>query len=265
MEIPFFLVNTFASHPFSGATSAVFFPATSPPAETLAPIVAEIGASDAAYVFHVADAFRIRWFDRRAELPLCTHATFAAAHAVLTAIEQGRSAVTFGSQGGPIHVASRDGLLVTDLPRLAPSPEEAPAGLARALRVAPSEVLRAGKYVVVYRDEADLRAVAPEGPIAAGEISALGAPGVIATAPSRTCDFVCRTFAMGPGRIDEEQVSASALSRLVPYWSKRLGKKSLVARQLSPRGAELLCEESADGRVHVAGRAVRVAQGTFHL
>jgi PhzF family phenazine biosynthesis protein len=262
MEIPYFLVDAFASQPFAGAPTVVLVPQTAPDPAMLAPIVAELGAHDGAYLFHASDAFHLRWFDRRGELPLCTHATIAAAHTVFTAIDPGRTAVTFGSQAGPIQVASRDGLLVTDLPRLTPSPEEPPPkALTRALRVPPAEVLRAGKFVAVYRDEADLRAITPD----PAELAGVDAPGIIATAPGQSCDFVCRTFALAAGALEEEQVSASAQSRLVPYWSKRLAKTSLRARQLSPRGAELFCEESSDGRIYVAGHAVRVARGTVYV
>jgi PhzF family phenazine biosynthesis protein len=260
MEIPYYLVNSFTSQLFAGATSAVLLPQVAPPKEMLAPIVAELGARDAAYVFVAAGAFHIRWFGQRGELPLCTHATLAAAHAVIACLDPGRTAVTFSSQGGPIHVALRDGFLATDLPRLLPTPSELDPGLARALRVPPVEVLRAGKYVVVYKDEKDLRALAPD-PV---ELGALDAPGLIACAPGDGCDVACRTFAIAGGAAIEEEVSASAQCRVVPYWSKRTGKSLLRVRQLSPRGAELLCEE-AGGRVHVAGHAVRVAVGTLFV
>jgi PhzF family phenazine biosynthesis protein len=261
MEIPFLLVNTFATRPLSGASTAVLLPASAPDRDLLAAIVAEVGAGDVAYVSSSAGAFHVRWFDREAELPLCTHATLAAAHAIFTHVEPGRTAVTFGSLTGPIHVAVKGDLLVTDLPRLMPSTEDVSPELARGLRVPPIEILRAGKYVVVYGDEADLRAVT----IDAAAMAAVDAPGVIATAPGRSSDFVCRTFAISNGRVREEQVSASAQSRLVPYWSKRLGKTSLRALQLSPRGAELHCDDGADGRVYVAGAAVPVASGKFTL
>jgi PhzF family phenazine biosynthesis protein len=261
MEIPFLLVDTFAPRPLSGAATAVLFPPSAPDRDLLAAIAAEVAAGDVAYVSSSAGSFHVRWFDRDAELTLCTHATLAAAQAVFTRVEPGRTSVTFGSLTGPIHVARKDGLLVTDLPRLSPSAGDVPAELARGLRVPPVEVLRAGKYVAVYGDEADLRAVT----IDAGAMAAVDAPGVIATAPGKNSDFVCRTFAIARGQVREEQVSASAQSRLVPYWSKRLGKTSLRALQLSPRGAEIHCEDGADGRVHVAGAAVPVASGTFTI
>jgi predicted PhzF superfamily epimerase YddE/YHI9 len=244
MQIPFFLVDTFTSQPFTGAATAVLLPAAALAPELYAPIVTELGAHNAAYVSRQGDTFGVRFFDRHAELPLCAHAAMAAAHTIATALTPGRTSVHLHTGTGPIVIGVRDGQLETDLPRLPPGP---------------CEILRAGKFVAVYRDEGDLRAIGDR--LAA--LAELDAPGVIATAPGTTHDFVYRAFSIASGRVEEEQVSASAQSRLVPYWSKRLGRTSLTARQLSPRGAEMRCDD-VDGRVRVTARALRVAEGTFY-
>jgi predicted PhzF superfamily epimerase YddE/YHI9 len=46
----------------------------------------------------------------------------------------------------------------------------------------------------------------------------------------------------------------------VPYWSKRLGRKALRARQVSARGGELFCEDAGE-RVKIGGRAVTYLAG----
>src|SRR5580704_16889226 len=86
MQIPFFLVDTFTSEPFSGAATAVLLPGEPLPAELHPRIVSELGAHDGAYVARQGGAFAVRFFDRREELPLCTHAAIAAAHTIATAI-----------------------------------------------------------------------------------------------------------------------------------------------------------------------------------
>ena len=72
-----------------------------------------------------------------------------------------------------------------------------------------------------------------------------------------------RFFAPAQG-IPEDPVTGSAHCTLIPYWAQRLGKTSLVARQVSPRGGELLCEHRGD-RVGIAGRAVLFLEGSIHL
>ena len=87
--------------------------------------------------------------------------------------------------------------------------------------------------------------------------------GVIVTAPGKQVDFVSRFFAPQIG-IDEDPVTGSAHCTLVPYWSARLGRTSLRARQVSARGGELLCEDRGD-RVVLAGHAVLYLEGSMHL
>jgi predicted PhzF superfamily epimerase YddE/YHI9 len=73
------------------------------------------------------------------------------------------------------------------------------------------------------------------------------------------CDFVSRFFAPDAG-IAEDPVTGSAHCTLAPYWSARLGKSTLHARQVSARGGELWCT-LADDRVKIAGNAVTYLRG----
>ena len=73
--------------------------------------------------------------------------------------------------------------------------------------------------------------------------------GLIATAPDdQTHDFVSRFFAPDKG-VPEDPVTGSAHCALTPFWAKRLGKKSLKARQVSPRGGDLLCTDDGERTV----------------
>ena len=51
---------------------------------------------------------------------------------------------------------------------------------------------------------------------------------------------------------------------LVPYWSAKLGRHTLHARQLSARGGELFCELRGD-RVLMSGHAVQYSEGRIRL
>jgi predicted PhzF superfamily epimerase YddE/YHI9 len=76
-------------------------------------------------------------------------------------------------------------------------------------------------------------------------------------------DFVSRFFAPAGG-VPEDPVTGSAHCTLIPYWSGVLGKKSMVAHQVSARGGELFCEDRGE-RVKIAGGAALFATGTIHL
>jgi predicted PhzF superfamily epimerase YddE/YHI9 len=59
-------------------------------------------------------------------------------------------------------------------------------------------------------------------------------------------------------------VTGSAHATIVPYWSGRLGKSRIVARQVSPRGGALTGELDGD-RVILAGSARLYLEGTITL
>ena len=96
-------------------------------------------------------------------------------------------------------------------------------------------------------------------------IAILNRPWVIATAPADDdeFDFVSRFFAPGVG-IDEDPVTGSTHTILMPYWSARLGSNRLVARQISTRGGILYCELDGD-RVKIAGHTVEVMAGMLDI
>ena len=82
---------------------------------------------------------------------------------------------------------------------------------------------------------------------------------IIATARGTASDFVSRVFD-AHGNIAEDPVTGSAHCSLIPYWSEKLGKKEMVAMQLSDRRGTLLCKDAGD-RVFISGQAVTYATG----
>jgi predicted PhzF superfamily epimerase YddE/YHI9 len=64
--------------------------------------------------------------------------------------------------------------------------------------------------------------------------------------------------------VPEDPVTGSAHSTLIPYWSARLGKKKLFARQLSQRGGELFCEDLGE-RVGIGGDAVLYSRAQLEI
>ena len=52
-----------------------------------------------------------------------------------------------------------------------------------------------------------------------------------------------RAFSHPTRACQEDPVTGSAHCALMPYWAKRLGKKTLKARQVSQRGGDLICTD----------------------
>ena len=64
--------------------------------------------------------------------------------------------------------------------------------------------------------------------------------------------------------IPEDPVTGSAHCELIPYWSKKLKKKELLARQISERGGDLYCTDN-DERVAIGGKAVTFLRGEIEI
>jgi PhzF family phenazine biosynthesis protein len=258
MRLPIFRVDAFVlDRPFSGNPAAVVPLEGWLDDDTLRGLAAENNLSETAYFIPGDGVLPLRWFTPATEVDLCGHATLASAHVLFRHLGARGDRVVFSSRAGDLAV-SRDGeRLALDFPARPAAPVAPPGGLAAALGARPVETLSAVDLLVVLETEEEVRAAAPD-------LAALGRlphRAVIVTAPGREVDFVSRFFAPKVG-VPEDPVTGSAHCTLIPYWSRRLGRPSLRARQLSPRGGELACEDRGD-RVTIAGRARTTLEGTI--
>jgi PhzF family phenazine biosynthesis protein len=265
MKLPLYQIDAFADRVFRGNPAAVCPLERWLPDATMQAIAAENNLAETAFFVPRAGKggvpidYDLRWFTPEAEIDLCGHATLASGHVVFTTLEPGRESVTFHSRSGPLTVQRSGDRLAMDFPARPPGRCEPPAGLREALGATPREVGLSRDLMAVFESEDDVRALKPS----FDGIRALGVFGVIATAPGRDVDFVSRFFAPLMG-VPEDPVTGSAHCTLVPYWAQRLGKRMLVARQISSRGGELYCEDRGD-RVVIAGHAVRYLEGTIDV
>jgi predicted PhzF superfamily epimerase YddE/YHI9 len=131
--------------------------------------------------------------------------------------------------------------------------------MVRGLGQEPLEVWKSRDYLVLYPSEEAVLSIKPDFK-ALAELDCLG---IIITAQGERSDFVSRFFAPRAG-IDEDPVTGSAHTTLIPFWSKKLGKKSLHAFQVSKRIGELFCEDAGD-RVKIGGSAVTYLIGEIRL
>jgi PhzF family phenazine biosynthesis protein len=260
MRLRLFQVDAFASRVFAGNPAAVVPLDAWLPDATLQSIAAENNLSETAFFVGSAGDYQIRWMTPEDEVDLCGHATLASAWVVFHEIEKGRTEVRFRSPSGPLRVSAEGDRLALDFPSRPPEPAEGSAGVvAAALGVRPQAVLASRDYLALLETEDEVRALKPDMP----KVAALDRMAVIATAPGRDCDFVSRFFVPSLG-IPEDPVTGSAHCTLVPFWSRRLGRTSLFARQVSARGGELWCEDRGE-RVAIAGRCVRYLEGTIEV
>lgn len=264
-RVPFFQVDAFADAVFQGNPAAVCVLSGWLPDGTLQAIAEENNLSETAFLVEGEEPVPLRWFTPREEVPLCGHATLAAGHVVLELLAPDRDAVTFASGSGPLTVSrdGGDGRFALDFPALGLEVVRTPpAALRRGLGVEPAEVLvnhDDPNYFVVLDDEERLSALRPE----LTPFEELHPYGVAVTAPGRSTDFVSRYFAPSYG-IPEDPVTGSIHCALGPYWADRSGRRTLDARQLSPRGGRLAISVR-DTRVRLAGGTALYLSGELLL
>ncbi|PHQ24281.1 isomerase [Marinobacter guineae] len=267
MKQPIYQVDAFTSRIFGGNPAAVMPLESWLPDETMLSLALENNLSETAFFVPLPEEdeadFHIRWFTPGIEVPLCGHATLASAWVMFNKLGWDQEQIRFRSKSGPLAVKQTDdGWLVLDFPNFACEEQPTPALIREALKGAPETaffVQNDTNYMVVLEDEAAVRAAQPD----IRKLKQLGNLGLIVTAPGAECDFVSRYFAPGGG-IDEDPVTGSIHSVLVPFWAERLGKNRLEARQISARGGVLRCELKGD-RVDIAGQAAFYMEGSVYL
>jgi len=134
-----------------------------------------------------------------------------------------------------------------------------PTNIYKAFNIEPIECFKSMDYILVFENEEDIINAKPKFEL----LKNIDARGVIITAKSQKYDFVNRFFAPKIG-VDEDPVTGSAFTQLVPYWSKVLNKTSFNARQLSKRGGEVFCKLNGS-RVIISGYCTKYLEGIIEL
>ena len=204
-------------------------------------------AETAFFVPQGAGRYHLRWFTPEGEVELCGHATLASAWLLFDRLAPELKSVAFETRSGTLNVdRGQGGRHVMSLPSDPVAPYGTPQladEIAQALgTTAPAAILKGRYAMAVWDDPHTVRGIAGPGDIQR-VLHALGLWGLIATAPGdEGYDVISRFFAPEKG-VPEDPVTGSAHCALTPYWAKRLGKKTLKARQVSPRGGDLVCTD----------------------
>lgn len=249
MRLRLFQVDAFAEQVFQGNPAAVCPLEVWPDTSLLQAIAEENNLSETAFFVPEGKGFALRWFTPVEEVDLCGHATLASAHVLFEHLGYTEPVVRFSTRSGELVVARSARGFRMDFPALSPHACGTPAALVQGLGAPPREVLAASDYIAVYESEDEIRTLKPD----FMKLQALDLRGVVATAPGRDADFVSRCF-YPKLRVNEDPVTGSAHCQLAPYWSRRLGRQELRAKQLSKRGGTVVCEVAGE-RVFLSGRA----------
>jgi PhzF family phenazine biosynthesis protein len=226
-------------------------------------IANENNLAETAFVVSIGQSFEIRWFTPTVEVDLCGHATLATAFVLFNIFNYPGTLIEFHSpRSGLLAVEKKDDMLFLDFPtdKIEVLSEEQSPIIERCIGIKPLAAYK-GKtdYIAVIDSENSLLNLQPD----LIEISKLNARGLIVTAKGDDVDFVSRFFAPQSG-INEDPVTGSAHTSLLPLWARKLGKNRLIAKQLSKRGGQLECEYKND-RCLIGGKARLYLTGEITL
>jgi len=262
MELKIFQVDSFTDRVFKGNPAGVIVLNSWIDDHIMQNVAQENNFSETAFAVEKSNNFyEIRWFTPTLEVDLCGHATLAAARVIFDHYNvHGNELEFYSPKAGPLKVTLSENDLTLDFPVDQPSKESPPNGLYEAIGEAPEECLK-GKsdYLLVFKDQATVERLEPNFYL----LRYIQARGIICTAPGDDCDFVSRFFAPASG-VNEDPVTGSAHTTLTPYWSSKLGKVKMEAKQVSKREGFLTCELKGES-VLITGKAVIYFEGLINF
>ena len=257
MKLEVYYVDAFTSAMFSGNPAAVIFSELNDEA-LMQKIAAENNLSETAFVNLKNNS--IRWFSPACEVNLCGHATLASAYIFFNFLNNDAKSITLNSASGELKVYKQEDFLQLDFPKDNFKEVDMIDAVENATGERPLETYLGDiNLFAVFDNEDVVSNMTPN----FNAVSKLDGQGLIISSVSNQYDFVSRYFCPKYG-INEDPVTGSAHTTLIPYWANKLNKDSLTAKQVSKRGGELFCHNLKE-RVLIGGNAVLYMKGTIDI
>ena len=259
MKLDVYFVDAFTDKVFSGNPAAVIF-SDIDDENLMQKIAFENNLSETAFVDTNKDTNHIRWFSPIKEVDLCGHATLASAFIYFNYINKGEDKVSFMSASGELSVRKIDDLYELDFPKDNIKKIDMMDEVEDSIGVRPIETYIGDiNLFAILDNEETLKSLNPN----FSKLINLDGQGLIVSSQSNKYDFVSRYFCPKFG-IDEDPVTGSAHTTLIPYWSDKLNSADMLAKQVSERGGVLHCKNQ-DTRVLIGGKAVLYMKGEIEV
>jgi len=252
----YFVVDTFTKNLFAGNPAGVCLIDGDIDAKTMQSIAFENNLAETAFIRKNGDDFDLRWFTPNTEVDLCGHATLASAFVLSQFIDSSIETMKFHTKSGILSVTKKGDLFEMDFPSRKPIQKAVTPLMSQALGALVLEAHLARDMLLLVENEKTVSEMQPNMEYLKQIPDAFGA---IVTAKGDEVDFVSRFFAPNAG-VPEDPVTGSSHSTLIPFWSERLHKTKMVAKQLSKRGGTLYCEDCKE-RVKISGHAILYLSG----
>ena len=263
-----FIVDSFTDTPFKGNPAGVCLADSELSDERMLQIAQELNLSETAFLSPPKsdNAFPIRYFSPKMEIPLCGHATLASAK-VIFSIHKLNEVHFINIQNLDLFAKQSNGQIVLEFPVYETRPVDAPPALLAALGIKSiSNSVYNEETKILLLEITDAEALAGLNPdFVALQRSHNSINGVLVTALAHAdgYDFHSRYFWPWSGT-NEDPVTGGTHTFLAKYWSPRLGKTKMKSFQSSKRTGFMEVELIND-KLRIKGQAVIVLEGQFTI
>lgn len=255
-----YIVDAFASEPFTGNPAAVCVMDSWPSEGSMMKLAMENNLSETAFIVREEQSYHLRWFTPATEVELCGHATLASSFVILNYYEPDSNEVVFNTVSGRLTIKRNGDLYEMDFPTYELKEIPVTDDMERAFGVRPVKAVLGLDLVCVFENEEQVINMNPDQNLLMGIEGRLQN----ATAQGKEADCVSRSFCPKVG-VPEDPVCGSAHCQIADYWAQALGKKEIHAYQASKRGGHLYCKLMDNGRISISGKAVLVAISELNL
>lgn len=262
MGIKMYQVDSFTDKAFRGNPAAVCILKKPASSKWMQNVAKENNLSETAFVCKKDKLFNLRWFTPLLEVPLCGHATLAAAHILFTEKYVKGKEIKFITKSGVLEAVKRNNYTELNFPAGEIKQIKPFYALKKAVGM-PFEcaVKSRSRYIVEVNRADDVRNFKPN----IEKIKKLDIANLVITAVSddKKYDFISRFFGPAMG-INEDPVTGAAHCMLAVYWNKKTGRTKFNAYQASERGGSMKIRLQED-RVYLLGKAVTFYRGEIDI
>lgn len=264
-SIPIYTVDSFTNEAFKGNPAGVCLLEIPLEKGVMLSIAQELNLSETAFVLKENEHYSIQYFSPINEIPLCGHATLAAAKILFE--ERGLSNVHFVTNSQVHLQVNKSGEQIEmEFPSYSTIPTEASDKLLKALTINKLIDARFNKetnILMLVMEEEELENLTPDFNALLQSDNSIS--GVLVTAASSDeYDFKSRYFWPWSGG-NEDPVTGATHTFMAPYWTEKLNKKLLKSFQASKRSGFMEVELTKNEKILIRGHAVIVIKGTLTI
>ncbi|MGN5764487.1 PhzF family phenazine biosynthesis protein [Acinetobacter calcoaceticus] len=264
-------VDAFSNQLFKGNPAAVILLEQWLDQHLMQKIALENNLSETSFARKIDDQnYEIRWFSPVKEVQFCGYGTLATSFIILRNQSDIQS-ITFHVTGlGQFFISrAEQGRIKMNFPIQVPHRlETIPQVLKDSLSQEITEVyINPQAYIVIYPSTTSVLNEQPNFEL----IKKLGGRRVAITSLNNDIyeefaefDIISRYFTPSMG-IDEDPVTGSLHTSLIPLWQPLLKKENIVAYQASKRGGVLYCKLLENDRIEIAGECRLYLEGEIFI